>query len=140
MSNQQQSSDKLTAAILRLQASAIECFSAISDRNALPTQEGDVDFIAQQFMRLANIEGALITLQQYMPDIRAHKASLMEQQRALEPEPAPEPEPEPEPELAENADVPTTGKPLTSKDLEKRSATFRRSQENRKKKKKSDES
>ena len=76
-----QISDKLTASILRLQASAIECFNAINDRNALPTKEGDVDYIAQQFMRLANIEGAIITLQQYLPDMRAHKASLIAKQQ-----------------------------------------------------------
>jgi hypothetical protein len=74
----------LNAVIARLQASAMECFRLIKDRHRPPLEEGDIDFIAQQGMRLANLEGAIITLQQYAPNIEAYvKEGELAKARAL---------------------------------------------------------
>ena len=125
--------DKVRAAILRLQSSALECYQSIKDRNASAYQEGDVDFITHQIMRLANLEGGLMTLKQYASDIRAHKQALtVENMRAIldahESDDSPTEEQKPPQQDRENKE---------KIDLEKRSPTYRR---NLKKKDKKDES
>ena len=61
----------LQAAILRLQSSVMETYEAIKDAYSAPSDEKTVDTIAQLAMRLANLEGALITLQQYASKIHS---------------------------------------------------------------------
>jgi len=53
------------AAILQLRAKALEAFGIIKDIYARPAEEGDVDKIANQALKLAQYEGAMLTLQQY---------------------------------------------------------------------------
>ena len=71
--------DLLQGALLRLQGSILETFEAIKDEYASPANEGTVDRIASLAARLANLEGALITLQQYSQRIvETAKAEAME--------------------------------------------------------------
>lgn len=114
----------LKAVILRLQSSAVECFEVIKARCAGELNEGDVDFIAQQGMRLANLEGAIITLQQYAPAIEAYAQELeLSKARAII---AAQQEVTPPP--ANTAEV-----PKTDINLEERSPTYRRSMAAKKK-------
>ena len=57
--------DLLQAALMRLQGSVLETFEAIKDAYASPAKEGAADEIASLALRLAQLEGGLITLQQY---------------------------------------------------------------------------
>lgn len=59
----------LNAATLRLQSLAIETYGKIKDIYKREQQDDDVDKIANLSMKLANFEGALITLQQYKQSI-----------------------------------------------------------------------
>ena len=61
--------DLLQAAILRLQGSVLETFEAIKDAYISPAKEGAADEIASLALRLAQLEGGLITLQQYSKQI-----------------------------------------------------------------------
>ena len=61
--------DLINAAILRLQGSVVETYEAIKDTYIQPSDEGTVDRIATLAARLANLEGGLITLQQYAQKI-----------------------------------------------------------------------
>ena len=71
--------DLLQGALLRLQGSILETFEAIKDEYAAPAAEGTVDRIATLAARLANLEGGLITLQQYSQRIvETAKAEAME--------------------------------------------------------------
>jgi len=71
--------DLLQGALLRLQGSILETFEALKDEYASPADEGTVDRIATLAARLANLEGALITLQQYSQRIvETAKAEAME--------------------------------------------------------------
>lgn len=53
------------AAILQLRAKALETYGIIKDILAKPSEEGDADNIAVQALKLAQFEGAMLTLQQY---------------------------------------------------------------------------
>lgn len=53
------------AAVLQLRANALEAFGIIKDIYARPAQDGDVEKIAIQALKLAQFEGAMLTLQQY---------------------------------------------------------------------------
>jgi len=71
--------DLLQAALMRLQGSIVETFEAIKDEYAAPATKGTVDRIASLAARLANLEGAQITLQQYSQRIvETAKAEAME--------------------------------------------------------------
>ena len=61
--------DLLQAAIMRLQGSVLETFEAIKDAYTAPAKEGAADEIATLALRLAHLEGGLITLQQYSNQI-----------------------------------------------------------------------
>ena len=58
------------AAILQLRAKALEAYGVIKDLYNSPSKEGDADKIASAAFKLAQYEGAMITLQQYMPNLR----------------------------------------------------------------------
>ena len=120
--------ETLNAVILRLQSSGVECFEIIKARCAGPLDEGDVDFIAQQSMRLANLEGAIITLQQYAGTIEAYAQELeVSKARALLAAQLETTEVDAAPSVPED--------PLTEAELSERSPTFRRSQRGKKSKK-----
>ncbi|MBL96789.1 MAG: hypothetical protein CMF52_03150 [Legionellales bacterium] len=59
----------LNAAVLRLQSLAIETYGRIKDIYKREQQDGDVDTVSSLSMKLANYEGALLTLQQYKQNI-----------------------------------------------------------------------
>ena len=120
--------DTLNAVIMRLQSSAVECFEAIKDRTHGVMGEGDVDFIAQQAMRLANLEGALITLQQYTPNILQHSEAVRLEDARLLAQAM-------QPGQDASVDAPTAeSEPITEEELWERSSTFRRSTKGSKKK------
>tara|TARA_R110002110_G_scaffold168693_3_gene370318 strand:+ start:40415 stop:40747 length:333 start_codon:yes stop_codon:yes gene_type:complete len=68
------------AAILQLRAKALEQYGLIKDTYARPAEEGDVEKAVNHALKLAQFEGAMLTLQQYF----GH----------AEQPPAPPPEPE----------------------------------------------
>jgi len=105
----------LNASILRLQSFVVETYGMIKDIYKRDQEEGDVDKIAQLSMKLAQYEGALLTLRGYKQDI-IDSAAVEE---------------EPEEELSEEQDEGV----ITEEYLEKESKTFRNSQAHQKKKK-----
>ena len=88
----------LNAALLRLQSLTIETYGRMKDVYRREQQEGDVDLISSLSMKLANYEGALLTLRQYKNDI-------IESSKIEEPEEDETPEeetPEEEPKSQKN--------------------------------------
>ena len=79
----------LQAAILKLRSKALEQYGIIKDIYHRPAVSDSVDRIAQHALNLAQIEGAIITLQQY-------SESLAKQTEAEEVSNAPVTEKEPE--------------------------------------------
>ena len=81
--------ETLDAAILLLRSRGLEAFGLIKDIYAREREAGDAEKIANLSLQMANLEGGMITLQQY-------KESIVEsaKQRALDlqTEEAPEPE------------------------------------------------
>ena len=55
----------LDAAILQLRAKSLETFGIIKDLSKQDTHEGHADKVTNAALRLAQLEGGLITLQQY---------------------------------------------------------------------------
>jgi len=110
----------LNASILRLQSFVIETYGMMKDIYRREQQEGDVDKVAQLSMKLAQYEGALLTLRGYKQDII--------DSAAVEEEPEEEPEEEQIPEEKNEGFI-------TEEYLEKESKTFRNSQAHQKKKK-----
>lgn len=108
----------LNASILRLQSFVIETYGMIKDIYKRDQEEGDVDRIAQLSMKLAQYEGALLTL-------RGYKQDIIDSAKVAEEEPEEEAAPEEEKQSV-----------ITEEYLEKKSKTFRNSQKHRKKKKK----
>ncbi len=112
----------LNAALLRLQSLAIETYGRIKDIYKREQQDGDVDQIASLSMKLANYEGALLTLRQYKQDI-IDSAKVVEEQ----------PEPEDNVGTGEQQQIDFEEKPpvredvITEKDLARKSETFKRS-------------
>jgi hypothetical protein len=104
----------LNASILRLQSFVVETYGIIKDIYRREQQEGDVDKIAQLSMKLANYEGALLTL-------RGYKQDIINSTQA------------PEEEAVEQPEEQTI---IDEKYLEENSKTFRNSQEHQKKKRK----
>jgi hypothetical protein len=99
--------ETLDAAILTLRAKALEAYGIIKDTYAKDAEAGSADLLAKTAMKLAQFEGAMLTLQQYKNDI------VESAKKAL-------PEPEPEPTVA------------TEDDLAEKSETYRRSMEHHK--------
>tara|TARA_E500000331_G_scaffold292061_1_gene288804 strand:- start:380 stop:721 length:342 start_codon:yes stop_codon:yes gene_type:complete len=98
--------ETLNAAIALLRSKALETYGIMKDIYARSAELGDVDLIAKHALQLAQLEGGLLTLQQYAPDIIK---SANERHTK-------EPEPDPEPAV------------ITEEELLVRSDTFRRSQ------------
>jgi hypothetical protein len=59
------SQETLNAAVLLLRSRALEAYGIIKDMLDRPAAEGDVDKIAAQSLKLAQLEGGMVTLQQY---------------------------------------------------------------------------
>ena len=101
----------LQAAILKLRSKALEQYGIIKDIYHRPAASDSVDRIAQHALNLAQVEGAIITLQQY-------SESLAKQTEAEEISNAPVTEEQPE----ENQEP----EPISGEELLKRSPTARK--------------
>ena len=122
------SKEILEASMHRLRGSLMETFEAIKDVAAAPAEENTVDKIAQLSSRLAALEGALLTLQQYAPAIEEQvRARRLEEAIAV----ARALQEEEEESSSEEAAPPS---PLSEEELIERSPTYRRSMAQQKKK------
>ena len=65
------SQEILNSAIMQLRAKALEAYGIIKDTYRQPSKEGDADRIAALSLKLAQLEGGMLTLQQYAPEIIA---------------------------------------------------------------------
>ena len=87
----------LQAAILKLRSKALEQYGIIKDIYHRPAASDSVDKIAQHALNLAQIEGAVITLQQYSESL-AKQTEAEEISNAPVAEEQPEESEQPEPE------------------------------------------
>ena len=103
--------ETLDAAILLLRSRGLEAFGLIKDIYAREREAGDAEKIANLSLQMANLEGGMITLQQY-------KESIVEsaKQRALDLQTEETPEPEEDNETV-----------ITEDTLRETSESFRRS-------------
>ena len=118
----------LNSAMMQLRGKAQEIYGVIKDIHRRPSEEGDADKIMTLSLRLAQIEGGLVTLEQYAPDIvstvAAEKAAIVAAAQALPSSVvAEEVEPEQEPEPSER---------VGHDELMERSPTYRKSIEKQK--------
>lgn len=102
--------DILSAAIQKLRGLALEQFALAKDALHQPATEETVSNISTHAINLAQLEGAMITLQQYADSLKTRTPAEI---AAVEPQPEPAPEEE---------------TVITDKDLVERSSTFRKSQ------------
>ena len=109
----------LTAAIMQLRSKATERFGIIKDLYHRPATTGTTDQIVQHAVALAQLEGALVTLQQYSGAL-----SQQTENEAISNEPE-------EPTEVEAEEVESDS--FTHDDLMERSATYRNSQKKGKK-------
>ena len=117
----------LQSAIMRLKSKATERFAIIKDLYHRPATTETVDLIVQHSVALAQLEGAMITLQQYSGVLASQTEAEAESNKPDEPIEV-EVEEEPEQEA------------IGHDELMKRSATYRKSQKQKTKKVKKDES
>ena len=110
----------LQAAILRLQAKALEHYGMIKDLYHNPASENTVDEICSHSVALAQFEGAMLTLQGYL-------ANLSEPQQ-----PTPSAEETDSKDFQIELEEPKPDK-LSQEELEQRSPTMRRSAGSKKK-------
>ena len=61
--------ETIDAAILTLRARALEVYGLIKETYARDAEAGDVDLLSQYALKLAQLEGAMLTLQQYRSSI-----------------------------------------------------------------------
>jgi hypothetical protein len=142
------SEEIIQAAILQLRSKAVESYGIIKDAYNNPAQEGTADKVAAAAFKMAQYEGAMITLQQYLPNLHqsAKEAAVFKAQAeaavregevvVVEDPIAPADVAEPEEVEAAPAEAEKEGEPL--KITEENSPTFKRSQKRRTKKKKAD--
>lgn len=107
----------LNASILRLQSFVVETYGKIKDIYRREQQDGDVDKIAQLSMKLANYEGALLTLQGYKNDI-------IQSAKFIQEEPEPEPE-QPEDVIIVDEAPPVRDGAMPKEELLKKSRSYR---------------
>jgi len=115
----------INSAIMQLRGKAQEIYGVIKDIHRRPSEEGDADKIMTLSLRLAQIEGGLVTLEQYAPEIvrsvEVEKAAVQAQIAAIvAPKDPPQEEPEPEKD------------PIGHDELMKRSPTYRKAMEKEK--------
>ena len=106
------------AAIMRLRSRALEHYGIIKDLARRPPGEGTVDELVKNAITLVQFEGAMLTLQQYMPTITSELEE--EAREKLEAE-------------QEEDDSPSE---LSEEELSARSSSSRRTQKAKKKTKK----
>jgi hypothetical protein len=106
----------LQAAIMKLRAKATERFGIIKDLYHRPATVETTDQIVQHAIAMAQLEGAMVTLQQYSGALAKQTGDETESNTPEEPPTEVEVEEEPEEE------------PPDHDELMKRSATYRKSQ------------
>ena len=111
--------ETLEAALLNLRSQALSVLGLMKDMARRPTTPEDVGSLSGYAAQLAQLEGAMLTLQQYAPLIKQAGIEALVPPEATEVE-VEETEDDPEPE--EEGDG-----TLTEDDLQKRSPTFRKS-------------
>ena len=110
----------LNAAVLRLQSLAIETYGRIKDIYKREQQDGDVDQISTLSMKLANYEGALLTLQQY-------KQNIIDSAKVAEEEQEEEEVTSEQQEFDFGEKPPVREGTITERELQTRSDSFKRS-------------
>ena len=119
--------ETLEAAILTLRAQALNALGMMKDLARRPTEVDAVEKLALHATRLAQLEGAMLTLQQYAPTVKAagiealrevNDSAAAEQPTSVEVEEAEEDAPE--------QDTPEPSS-ISDEQLSKRSSTYRRS-------------
>ena len=103
----------LKAAIMQLRSKLTKRFAIIKDLYHRPATTETVDQIVTHAVALAQLEGAMVTLQQYSSALSKQTEDELESNKPVEPEIEQEPETEPE--------------ELKAVDLEKRSPKYRAS-------------
>ena len=76
----------LQAAVLRLKSQALERYAIIKDLYHRPTTPETVDQITQHAIALAQLEGAMVTLQQYSPNLASQTVAEAESNLPEQPE------------------------------------------------------
>ena len=129
------SKEIIEASLLRLRSSVLETFEALKDALEAPAEDGSVDKIANLSNRLAQLEGGLLTLQQYAPLLEEQVKSRMVERTAAALSLLQQEEAQPPPPAAPLTEV-------TEEELKDKSPTFRKSQTGkpRGRRKKKDES
>jgi len=124
----------LQSAILRLKSRATERFAIIKDLYHRPATTETVELITQHAVALAQLEGAMITLQQYAPVLAKQTEAEAESNAPQEPiEVEVEEEVEQEEEKEEEQES-EDKQVIGHEELMERSTTYRKSQKNRKQK------
>jgi len=119
----------LQAAIMKLRARATERFGIIKDLYHRPATTETTDQIVQHAIALAQLEGAMVTLQQYSGALAKQTENEAVSNTPAEPE-----EPPTEVEAEEEPDEEEGPQPPDHDDLMKRSTSYRKSQRFRGKK------
>jgi len=118
----------LNSAILQLKAKATERFGIIKDLYHRPATTDTADQIVQHAIALAQLEGALVTLQQYSGALSKQTIDEAISNAPEEEEQEEDPEPPPAPKKKRR----TTKKkdtPVSHDELMERSSTYRKSQD-----------
>ena len=125
------SQEILNSAIMQLRAKALEAYGIIKDTYRQPSKEGDADKIAALSLKLAQLEGGMLTLQQYAPEIiAAVDAELAaEKAEALNP-------PQDVEDLSPDEQSADSDSTISEEQLAERSTTFRKSTGTRRRKSK----
>ena len=114
------SEEIMNAAIMRLRSRALEHYGIIKDLYRRPAAEGTTDEIVKNAITLVQFEGAMLTLQQYVPTILAEIKAEVKAEQEKEKQKAQE---------KEEAD----SKEIRGEELAKRSSSYRRSRKGKKK-------
>lgn len=120
----------LNSAILQLKAKATERFGIIKDLYHRPATTETADQIVQHALALAQLEGALVTLQQYSGALAKQTVDEAVSNAVEEDEEEePEPEPEPPPPKRKRRTTKKKATPVSHEELMERSSTYRKSQD-----------
>jgi len=111
----------LNSAIMQLRGKAQEIYGVIKDIHRRPAEEGDADKIMTLSLKLAQIEGGLVTIEQYSPEIVRSVAAEKAAQAAVEKAVSAAAPPEPE-EVSEDE-----SKTIGHEELMEQSPTYRKS-------------
>ena len=115
--------ETLEAAVLNLRSQALSVLGLMKDMARRATLPEDVGALSNYAAQLAQLEGAMLTLQQYAPLIKQAGNEALAASNSTEVEVEEEVEAEETEEKSEEAEA----GPITEKELRERSSTFRQS-------------